>query len=397
MKSNIWTIMRKEFARFFKDKRLVITTVILPGLLIFVIYNFMGKGMTSMFEPTEDKATEILAVNFPKSIKTMYNNAEIKFNLTPSEELDDSKINEVIKNGTADIYAVFPKNFDEAAEKFAGGEKIAPLNVQIYYDSTNSDSASAYNMLSSCVSAFESSFANLYDINAGETKYDVATEKDTTGMLFSMVVPLLLITFIFTGCMSVAPESIAGEKERGTIAALLVTPAKRSEIAIGKIIALSCIALLSGISSFAGTMASLPALMGEGAVDIGISANVYGVGDYISLLAVVLSTVLLLVSVISIISAFAKSVKEASTLVMPLMIIVMLAGVTSMFGEGAPSNMALYFIPIYNSVQCMNGVFSFSLSAVNTVITIVFNLAYTALAIFVLKKMFDSEKFMFKK
>lgn len=397
MKSSIFTIMRKEFARFFKDKRLVITTIILPGLLIYLLYSFMGSGFKSMFTSSEEETIRIIAVNFPKSIENMYKSAGVKVEVKDARILNESEIQQVIKNRQGDIYAVFPSNFDEAAQVFASGERLEPLNVDIFYDSTNSYSSSAYNMLSQFIDMYESNFANLYNINASETKYDVATDKDTTGMMFSMMMPMLLITFMFTGCMAIAPESIAGEKERGTIASLLVTPTKRSDIAIGKIVSLSCIALLSGISSFTGTMASLPKLMGGDFGELGISAKVYGIGDYLSLLAVVFSTVLLLVSLISIISAFANSVKEASTLVMPLMIVVMLLGVTSMFGGGAPASFALYLIPVYNSVQCINGVFSFTLNTVNLAVSIVANLAYTILAVFALKKMFDSERFMFSK
>lgn len=72
------------------------------------------------------------------------------------------------------------------------------------------------------------------------------------------MLPMLLMLFLFSGCMAVAPESIAGEKERGTIATLLVTPMKRSDLAIGKILALALIALLSGISSALGTVLALP-------------------------------------------------------------------------------------------------------------------------------------------
>ena len=43
---NILTIMRKEFARFFKDKRLVLGTLILPGVLIFAVYTLMGSAFT---------------------------------------------------------------------------------------------------------------------------------------------------------------------------------------------------------------------------------------------------------------------------------------------------------------------------------------------------------------
>ena len=46
---NILTIMKKEFARFFKDKRLCFTTILMPGLLIYIIYSFMGSALTDMY------------------------------------------------------------------------------------------------------------------------------------------------------------------------------------------------------------------------------------------------------------------------------------------------------------------------------------------------------------
>lgn len=55
---NILTIVRKEFARFFKDKRLVIGTLILPGLLIFVLYSLLG----SVFYEG-DKVSRVQVVN----------------------------------------------------------------------------------------------------------------------------------------------------------------------------------------------------------------------------------------------------------------------------------------------------------------------------------------------
>ena len=140
---------------------------------------------------------------------------------------------------------------------------------------------------------------------------------------------------------------------------MLVTPAKRSHIALGKIIALSIIALLSGISSTLGTMLSLPKITGVG--EEGVEANVYSAQDYILLAVIILSTVLLIVTLISIISAFARSTKEAGTYIMPLMIVVMLVGLSGMFSDGAKTELYNYVIPIYNSVQCMTGVFSFEI------------------------------------
>ena len=122
---------------------------------------------------------------------------------------------------------------------------------------------------------------NKFDINANaDGGYDLASDKDITGKIFSMLFPMLLMTFIFSACTSLAPESISGEKERGTLTTLLVTPVRRSEIAIGKILALSILALLSGLSSFTGTALSLPKLMAMSGDDVGVNVNVYHVQDY---------------------------------------------------------------------------------------------------------------------
>ena len=48
MKSNTLTIIKKEFARFFGDRQLLFTAVIMPGLLIYIIYSFMGSGIKKM-------------------------------------------------------------------------------------------------------------------------------------------------------------------------------------------------------------------------------------------------------------------------------------------------------------------------------------------------------------
>ena len=172
-----------------------------------------------------------------------------------------------------------------------------------------------------------------------------------------MLLPLLLMTFLFSGCMSIAPEAIAGEKERGTIATLLVTPMKRSALALGKIFSLSAIALLAGLSSFLGTMLSLPNLMGG--ADSGMDASVYVLSDYLLLLCVILTTVLVLVALMSIISAYAKNIKEAGTANAPLMIVSMGVSLSTMFGGDGAKSLGVFCIPLYNSVQCMHGIFSF--------------------------------------
>ena len=130
----------------------------------------------------------------------------------------------------------------------------------------------------------------------------------------------------------------------------------------------------------------------------GLPTNIYTTADYALLLGIILSTVLIMISLISIISAYAKTVKEAGTMVLPLMIVIMVVGVTSMMGGSeAQTAMAWYLIPIYNSVQAMVGIFSFGYSITNVVITIAVNSIYAGIFSLILAKMFNSEKIMFSK
>ena len=391
MKHPILTILKKELTRFFGDKRMVIS-ILLPGILIYVMYSFMGSALTSQFYGDEAAVSAISAVNLPDSVRAMAEPAGIAF-----DEIDASEI-EARQNAIAaqadfpDALAIFPADFDEAvaAYEIASGDP-APA-VEIYYNSVSGSSESAYQTLYALLDGYEAGLINKFDVNRGEG-YDLASEQDLTGMMFSSLLPMLLMIFLFSGCLSVAPESIAGEKERGTIATLLVTPVKRSSIALGKILALSIIALLSGASSAAGTILALPKLMGPAGA---LSGDVYGPGDYLALAVVILSTVLVLVTLISLISAFAKSIKEASTLAMPLMILVMVLSITAMFGT-VKTGLGYFCIPLYNSVQCMSAIFSFQLSAAALWVTTAANLVVTGLGVFLLTRMFHNEKVIFSR
>ncbi len=394
MKKNaIFTIFKKELARFFKDRRTLIA-LIMPGLLIYSIYSLMGDFMGDAFMPDEEYAPIVYSVNTPDSAKALFDAAEIGLKTTDFGDIDNKK--EAIADGMSTILIVFPENFDKKIAEYSPASGESAPNIEIYYNSSNTNSAMAYSTVGALLDGFESTMTNKFDINRPSNEdqtFDLASDEDMTGMIFSMMMPMLLMMLLFSGCMAVAPESIAGEKERGTIATLLITPTKRSHIAIGKILALSVMALISGASSTIGTVLSLPKLMG-GTMELDGAA--YGMLDYAMLAVVILSTVLVFITLISIISAYAKTVKEASTYLTPLMILSMLVGLSGMMGEAA-TNPVLYVIPIFNSVQSMIGIFSFELNIAHVVITVCANIAVTALGVFVLTRMFNSEKIMFNK
>ncbi len=392
MKSGILTIMKKELARFFGDKRTV-AGVLLPGVMIYVLYSFMGTAMGSVFGVEEDYVPSIQAVRLPQSIAALADSAGMA--LTEGEEAGLPAAMDQVAGQELDLLVVFPEDFDQAVADYSVASGEPAPHVEVYYSSVSTASQSAYMAFTGLLDSYESLLANKFDVNAGEGVYDLATAEESTGALFAMLMPMLLMMFLYSGCSAVAPESIAGEKERGTIATMLVTPIRRSDIAVGKILALAVITVLSGASSTLGTILSLPNLMGGAAGEM--NANIYGVRDYLLLAAVILSTVLLLVTLVALLSAFAKTVKEAQTYAVPLMILVMVLGITGMFGGGASQNLAVYAIPLYNSVQCIVGIFSFSLQGQAVALTAAVNGAATLLGVFVLTRMFNSEGIIFGK
>ena len=353
----IWTIMKKELARFFKDGRMCLTTLLLPGLMIYILYSFMGDALGSQLNVTEDFQPAIRAVELSDSMRELFAQAGMEAEEIGADEQVDAM--NAVQQEEIDLLIVFPQNFDAAVRAYDVSAGEAAPNIEIYYNSASTDSSAAFEQVQGMLDQYEAALSNCFDINRGQEGYDLADDRDLAGMTMASMMPLLILIFLFSGCMAVAPESIAGEKERGTIATILVTPIRRSELALGKIFSLSIIALLSGLSSTVGIL-------------------------------------LFLIALISIVSAFAKTIKEAQTLVLPLMMIAMVVGVTSMFGS-AQTQTALYLIPLYSSVQCMSGIFSFSFSLVNMSVCVISNLLYTAILIFVLTRMFHSERIIFTK
>ncbi len=391
MMKNIKTIFKKEFDRVIKDKRLIFTIMLLPGLMLFLIYSFIGTAIDN----SQTKTPYTLAIVNPVTTFTpIYTAGETNYilNVISVTELDIDAYKTKIDNEEWDLLLYFDSNilsYDGTGEK--------PV-VWIYSNQNNITSSTVYSRFVVYLSQFQSTLS--YDLYGDTTFFALQFDGTTidpnrvTGIMFSSILPMLVIMFLFSGAMSIGPESIAGEKERNTISTLLITPVKRSEIAIGKILSLSILSLLSAVSSFIGILLSLPKLLNIQ----GASYNIYSFGDYMMILALLFSTVFVIVGAISIISAFARSVKEASTSILPLYILTVLVGVTSLFNSSISENPLMYVLPIYNTVQTMSAILTFNPKMVlYLVITICSNLVYLGLFVYFLQKMFQNEKIMFSK
>lgn len=387
----IFVIVKKELKRFFTDKRMIMS-LILPGVLIFVLYSLMGNFIGKAITPADDYEYVICVENESVTLDGYLSTLGFKYKKVnaPREEAEKKLVDKEI-----DLYVSFSEDFDDAGADKAG------KNVVIEYNSAKSESAKIYSALQTVY--MQNSVASVdynYAINAGVENPDMATEEDVVKMILTMFMPFILMVFLVTGSVSVASESIAGEKERGTIATLLVTPVKREYIALGKIIALTVTSLFSSLVSFVGIMASLPNLLQlERIGDVtSIDLSVYGASTFVGILGIILITVMMFTMLMSVLSTFAKSVKEATQFVTPAMIVVMLASVTSMIGGGkAVTNPALYLIPIYNCAQCLTMLFSGEFYGLCYLFTILSDALFVVLGVVLLAKMFNNEKIMLNK
>ena len=392
MKSNTLTIIKKEFARFFGDRQLLFTTVIMPGLMIYIIYSLMGSGINKMVTEGANEVVTLQVENMPASLTPIFYSLDSNLLVTmqPFTDEDIKRLEDKDING---VLLRFPEAFDERIAVYDPSLDMLPANVEIYYNSTNNASARVYMIISTMLNNYGRSFT-VNVPQSEEQRFDQASEESIGAMVWSKILPMLIMMMLFSGVMAIAPSAIAGEKERGTIATLLVTPMRRNDLALGKIISLSGIALLSGISSFIGIALSLPKMV---PIEEGGLAFHYATTDYVVLLLLIFASVLIMASAVSLLSALAKDVKNAGTMVVPFMLVIMLAGLLPMFQSSVPEGIVTYLIPFYNSIEVMTAVFAHEMQWMPVIVTLASNVVYTGIAVWGLTRMFNSEKIMFSR
>lgn len=393
---NILTIFKKEFTRVIKDKRLAFSVILMPGLMIYLIYSLMGNIMTEFIGQIDTHNSRIVVENLPDPIEQLIVDANYKgYREELVGTIDDAKAR--LKNKEIDLIIIFPENFVELINN-RKNESDPLASFEVIYDSTEAHSVKAYQEMVFFVNQYEAiKVEEALGYSPNYIQYsdpvDIADAREISGKQMGTMLPFLIIIFLFSGAMSIGPESISGEKERGTIATLLVTPVKRRDIAVGKILSTTALSVISAVSSFIGILASMPKLM----ADAEIESNIYGMKEYFLIFLVMVTTVLVVVGLVSIVSAFAKSVKEASMYVLPLYFISMILGILTMFNTTVTTSPIPFLVPLYNSINSLSSIFMFQISYVNIFICIVSNLVYSIFLIFILTKMFDSEKIMFSK
>lgn len=213
--------------------------------------------------------------------------------------------------------------------------------------------------------------------------------------MLGMLLPYLIVMLLFTGPMSLGTDAIAGEKERGTMATMLVSPVKRGEIVIGKILGLSILSCLSALVYAVSVIISVP--MMYGGMEVGgvkVSAN-FSILQMLQLLIIMLTLVYFYVSVVTLLAVFAKTVKEAGTYISPVYILVIVAGVFTMFAGNTQIPLPRFAIPVYGSAAAIQRLITGELSGAQFGTAILGLVVISAILTALITKAFNSEKVMF--
>lgn len=378
-------LIKKEFSRFFGDPKLLIT-MIMPGLLIYLIYTVMGSAIFGGEEQT-DYAFKVYVSGESQAVTyidaaVQESGYEAEYIYLPAEGVDEETARSEVREGKAAALLAFSEGFDGAIADTGASEGVP--SALLYYNSEDAASSAFASLAGAVLDAYGRSFVF--------TMQNSVEAADIAQTMMAGLLPMLIVVFVFSACMSVTLESVAGEKERGTLSTILVTSARRTDIALGKVLPLSCVSLIGAASSFLGVALSLPTLMG-----ISVDAAVAGVSalGYALLFLLIVSVVPLIVGAIATVSTLSRTVKEASGYTSVLMILMMVLSIVTAFVSGIGGWVTA--VPVLNAVVAMQGILTGAPVVWQCLVSVLANLAYTAILILVIARLLSSERVMFGK
>ena len=399
------TIIGKELKRIFSDRRMVFSVFLLPALSIFLIYNLMGILASNRINEIKEHQARVAVVRAPESFQNFWAGYEEKekYDLSYDTQIS-AELKEMVRNGEVEAIIEFPADF---SEKMTAYERETTPDIHIYYNPTEDYSATASQQLKTSLlkdyqdALLQERFGDLKKIRAFTTnedfknepqEYEIKNEKKSSGFGIAQLLPMMLSIMLFASAMGIGVETIAGEKERGTMAALLLTPVSRNTIALGKMISLGILAIISTLTSVIALVAAFPKLA---AISGTMPTNLmYGMTDYLQIAIILLLEVGIFVGMICLISVLSHTVKEASTYVTPAYMLVMMGAFAAMFSFGKPG-LYVFAIPVAGNIFALKSALNFELALPQLLLTCVVSLISIALLVLATAKAFKSEKIMF--
>lgn len=397
-------IIKKELTRVFTDKKMVISLFILPGVLIMVMYSIMGGLLSNLEKDIEEHIPTVYIQNAPEDLGNILDAVDYKVNIIYLKSSDATdNIKDGIFKGDIDLLVVFDEGFKEAIQAYKKiGDPIPEVRT-FYNPSEDYSNAAKGNFTSNVLYTYQQSLlaerlGNIEQLQVFYIDKDpeagiIMDESKAGGKFLAMLLPFLINIMLFQGAMGLGMDTITGEKERGTLSSMLVSPIKRSEIVFGKLVSLG---ILTSLSAVIYTVSVVIGIQKLGGGTMGAMASIkFTPIQIIQLFAMLIVLVYLYVSMVALVAVYARTQKEAGTYVTPLYILVMLGSILTMFSSGGEKGIEYYAIPVYNGAIAMQDLLVGELTMAKFGVT-VGSLALLALLITTLvTRAFNSERVMF--
>ncbi|MFZ2330210.1 MAG: ABC transporter permease subunit [Atribacterota bacterium] len=395
---NISLVFKKEIQGAIRDRRTLISMIVVP--LIFYPLLFLGIGYFSvMGQRSSENIPSLIGItgaeNSPELIEILKRDKNITI-IHSQGSSDDELIADNIQL-TIDIPEPIETDYRE-------NNKIIPLSLNMHYDSTAQNSLVAKKRVGLLIDTFRRKIIeerlNQMGLNNDflepfqEQWLDVAPEEKKIGFMLGSILPYLVIILIFVGAMHTAVDITAGEKERGTLATLLVSQLSRLEIVSGKyfsVMVISAISMLLGMVGLSIAFLVPAYLLGEVSI-----INVHFSFTLFLLFLLILAPLVGFASAILIlIGIFARNSREASSYTTPIYMVAIFLGMTSL-SQGIELTQPLFFIPILNNSFVFKELLMGTIDWNHITATLISNIGIALLALFGTVKLFNRENVIFR-
>jgi len=397
MWKNVRLLFSKELLGAVRDRRTLILTVFFPLIFYPLILSVMGRFNEAERIRLESLTPAILLVEQSEdaTFQSELNQSDSFYWL--GEDSVESGL-EALQNKEGNLLMAVSKGTD--------GEGVG-LDVTLYYDQSDQFAFAAAEQVRGFLEAYLKRVVNdkLDELGIDYESLtppmtiqsiDVATGESIGRMILSRLLPYFMVLAILTGAMGLGAEITAGEKERSTIATLLVSQLSRTEIVLGKFLTvltaslvsslLSAIGLLIGVRFFGGGLSP----MGAGGAVFSLDLPAFG-----WMLVVLVPLAVILSALVIIVGSYARSQKEASTFLLPIYMVIVLVGMISMTGSVTFEG-ARYLIPVANALYALQAIILGDAALQNLFYTLAANVVSGALLIAAAVQLFKREAVLFR-
>lgn len=390
----IFTIFKKELKDTLRDRRTLIMMLLIPVLIFPIILNVF-VGISASFE----------AEALEKTVKIGYVGSEETYLLEKLDALpEDFGKKEIIyyKDSVSliadiqsdsiqiGIYTEMDFNSSMSNKK--------PATASIFFDATDmgmQDRAKKYINTIEGIAQQE----RYIDMNLDEEQLkpfaieykNVASDKEMIGKLGGGILPYIFIAFGFIGCMYPAIDLFTGEKERGTLETLLTTPVLRWQILFGKMGVVVLSGLLAASAALFGLFLSIEVLdIVDNEALLEIIHSVLTGKFVIMLYALLIPLTIFFAGVMIPVAVYAKTFKEAQSIITPLNIVMVLPAMVGFF-PGIELNTITACIPVVNVVLATKELIAGTLDYGLLGLSFAVMLSLAIIAVFISYKRFDRE------